>query len=338
MTIVSRPNKDSLIKAIDIYTDAMRPFIVRNLKTVRGARVDDLVERSLRDDQVRHFRQAMRKNQNNVEASIDFAYFPRIVMQYWLEVFALQFDHNLSARNVMWQIKDARDAAAHPPSTSDMDYDLVNARLYDISDMLGRIRNQDAKSAVERIKEQLSNPYPSPIPSNPDPVIPIKPDRPKPRLPLPAESRVLVVAAKRAWPTYNRFSIYRCQPRRSFQPSSHIAFYTAGEIKPYIPKIESVIESIDMTQREDIEKLDGRQRNLAEELHKKVERENWLSEFGGQHKWMFLSGFDDAETVKLSNPVANDKKNKNGNPTAFTQSHTYADLESLKKARWTSEL
>ena len=162
MTIVSRPNKDSLIKAIDIYTDAMRPFIVRNLKTVRGARVDDLVERSLRDDQVRHFRQAMRKNQNNVEASIDFAYFPRIVMQYWLEVFALQFDHNLSARNVMWQIKDARDAAAHPPSTSDMDYDLVNARLYDISDMLGRIRNQDAKSAVERIKEQLSNPYPSP--------------------------------------------------------------------------------------------------------------------------------------------------------------------------------
>ena len=119
--------------------------------------------------------------------------------------------------------------------------------------------------------------------------------------------------------------------RRSFQPSSHIAFYTAGEIKPYIPKIESVIESIDMTQREDIEKLDGRQRNLAEELHKKVERENWLSEFGGQHKWMFLSGFDDAETVKLSNPVANDKKNKNGNPTAFTQSHTYADLESLKR-------
>ena len=330
MPTVSRPNRDALREAVDIYIDAMRPFIVRNLRAVRGAKVEDLVECSLHDRQIGQFRQAMRNNQNSVGASIDFAYFPLIVRKQWREVFALQFDHNLSAQNVMWQIKDARDAAIHIGAL-DMDYDLVNARLYDISDMLGRIRNQDAKSAVERIKSRLSS-RPEP-PSDSPGVEPY-------RLPHSAESRVLVVAAKRAWPMYERMSIYRCQPGRSFQPSAYIAFYTSGEIKPYIPKVESVIESLDMMKWEDkdIDALDDYQRKLAEELYARIKRENRGSEFGGQHKWMFLSGPDDAETVKLNSPVANDKKDKNGNLTPFTYGHGYADLESLKKARWTSEL
>ena len=310
MTTVNRPNRDAFRKAVDIYIDAMRPFIVRNLRTIRGAKVEDLVERSLNDGQIWRFRQAVRNNHNNVEASIDFAYFPLIVGEYWREVFSAQFDNNLSARNAMWQIKDARDKAEHRGKL-DMDCDLVNARLYDISDMLGRIRNQDAKSAVVGIKEQLCN---RPIPSIPEPNV----------LPRSAESRVLVVAAKRAWPTYERLGIYRCQPRRSFQPSGYIAFYTAGEIKPCAPKIESVIESIDMMRPEEIKELNGPQRDLAGELCNRIKRENLSHEFSGKRKLMFLSGPDDSDTVKLSGPIANDKRGKNGN---LRRSHMATDTQ-----------
>ena len=153
-----------------------------------------------------------------------------------------------------------------------------------------------------------------------------------------AESRVLVVAAKRAWPMYEHLGIYRCQPGRSFQPSAYIAFYTAGEIKSYVPKIESVIERIDMKGWKDIEEIDGHQKELVEELRERIEREGRRDEFHGSHKLMFLSEPDDEETVKLSRPVANDKKDKNGNPTPFTYGQGYVDLESLKKARRTSEL
>ena len=36
MAKMDRPNRDALSDALDIYRDAMRPFIVRYLKRVRG--------------------------------------------------------------------------------------------------------------------------------------------------------------------------------------------------------------------------------------------------------------------------------------------------------------
>ena len=89
---------------------------------------------------------------------------------------------------------------------------------------------------------------------------------------------------------------------------------------------------------EEIEELNGPQRELAGELYNRIKRENLSHEFSGKRKLMFLSGPDDSDTVKLSGPIANDKRGKNGNLTPFTYGHRYADLESLKKAHRTSEL
>ena len=43
------------------------------------------------------------------------------------------------------------------------------------------------------------------------------------------DDRVLVDAARKAWPEYQRYGLYFCQPNRSFKPVSHIAFYTDGD-------------------------------------------------------------------------------------------------------------
>ena len=73
---------------------------------------------------------------------------------------------------------------------------------------------------------------------------------------LISPTSVLVVAASGAWSVYEKYSVYTCQPNRSFRPSNHISFYADREIKYLLPRIKSVIEVIDMNLREQIESLE----------------------------------------------------------------------------------
>ena len=112
--------------------------------------------------------------------------------------------------------------------------------------------------------------------------------------------RVLVVAARWAWPMYEILGVYRCQSMRSFQASHHIAFYADGEIKRLALRIKSVIESIDLTHREEIASLDGDQKEFAGELLKRIDHHSQHHEFGKAFKVMFLSQPDDVETNKAA--------------------------------------
>ena len=156
------------------------------------------------------------------------------------------------------------------------------------------------------------------------------------------EPRVMVLGARFAWPMYNKLSVYRCstnKPMQSLRESDHMAFYAAGKIQPLVPRIKSVIESIDMSQQEEIEFLEGSQKRLVEELQKKIDHHELSHEFGQAFKVMFLSEPGDDETVKLKSPIINDKKDKNGKTTPFTFGQPrYVTLESLEKASKTSEL
>ncbi len=162
------------------------------------------------------------------------------------------------------------------------------------------------------------------------------------------ESRVLVLAAKAAWPAYKEFSVYMCPGSWSFRPSGYIAFSKDNEIKPRVAKIKSVIKPLTLDKPGEIESLDGEQRAFAEQLKAEFEmkknsvtqemRDFFQIHFSRAHQWIFLSGFDDEETFKLVGPVKNDKKSKSGKGTAFTQKYTYVNLESLRNATKTSEL
>ena len=153
---------------------------------------------------------------------------------------------------------------------------------------------------------------------------------------------MVIPAGKWAWDMYKPLSVYRCKVDKPMRiPIKHfsrLAFYADGKIQKPIPKIKSVIDSIDITKEEEIEFLDSDQKKLAKKLLGKVDHYNRRNEFDDKFKIMFLSAYDEEETENLPRIVENDKRDKNGKPTAFTQSHRYVTLESLKNAHKTSDL
>ena len=157
-----------------------------------------------------------------------------------------------------------------------------------------------------------------------------------------AETRVLVIGARFAWPMYELLSVYRCsvnKPMRSLRDSDHLGFYAGGKIQPLVPRIKSVLESIDMMDPEEIESLGDHQNRLAKQLRERIYHHKQVHEFGQALKVMFLSAPTDGDTVKLANPIVNDKRDKNGRSTPFTFGQPrYVTLESLKNARLTSGL
>ena len=154
MTTVSRPNKDALNKALDIYRDAMRPFIVRTLRRVPGQRVEETIRRTLGDYQASQFQDNLRRNPGNIEAAIDINDFPVLMGKNW-NAFRAQFPAgDRTVQNAAWQIVEARNAVSHP-GTQDLEAEFTRSRLFDISDTLGKINAPQQKAGVESIRDEL---------------------------------------------------------------------------------------------------------------------------------------------------------------------------------------
>ena len=152
-----------------------------------------------------------------------------------------------------------------------------------------------------------------------------------------AESRVLVVPARFAWPTYQAYGAYVCQPHRSFRSTYRLAFYANGAVQPLVPEIKGIVESMELTP-EGLATLDGDvEKELAAGLLAKIETLG--SRWGkSPHKVMFLSGPSDDATMRLERQINNDTLDKNGNNVAYVFGQRYVTLESLRQARLTREL
>ena len=159
-------------------------------------------------------------------------------------------------------------------------------------------------------------------------------------LTISPEDRVMVVPAAQAWPMYNQLGGSRRKRDISYRPSDHMAFYTNGKIMPLVPRIRSMVESINMTRQDEIDKLSSPQKEHAMELRERIDSEHQSNEFDDDFMVMFLSEPDDCEdTVRLDQPIINDKKAANGKPWAFVLGFSrYVTLESLRKASRTSDL
>ncbi len=151
---IERPNRDALQQALDIYRDAMRPFIVRALRRVQGRQIEDLIANSLHYNQADRFRQNMRENNGDLEAAIDIGDFPNIIGRNWRDAFGRQFPDDSSVQSTAWLIKGARDKAAHP-APRDLDTEYARVHLFHIADVLGLINKPDEKRKVEQIRDRL---------------------------------------------------------------------------------------------------------------------------------------------------------------------------------------
>ena len=142
------PNREALRKAHDIYRDAMRSFIIRCLRKVRGEQVEDLIRDSLSYEETEH--------NGNIEAAIDIKHFPHIIRKYWHRDrgFSQQFNSNSKVQYKTGVIADGRNLWAHP-GVEDLDAERTRADLTYVAEVLGEIKNQEAKREVEDIRDRL---------------------------------------------------------------------------------------------------------------------------------------------------------------------------------------
>ena len=156
MNTIERPHRDVLNKALDIYRDAMRPFILNSLKQVRGRTVEEVLYDSL-PRQAHEFQERLQANGGDVESVIDITNFPALVSKNWRgEVFGRQFGGDMTVQNLLYIITQARNRAAHPENT-DLDAEYTRARLHDIAEVLGKINAPEQKGLVEELRSELIN-------------------------------------------------------------------------------------------------------------------------------------------------------------------------------------
>ena len=133
MNSPKRPNQDALYQALNIYRDAMRPFILRNLKAVQDLAPEDRFQNA---------------------ADIDIGNFPYLFREYWHDVFKHCFDPDRDIRSAVGIITEARNQVSHP-GTEDIDASYALSRLHDIADVLGQINTPEKKREVESIRDKL---------------------------------------------------------------------------------------------------------------------------------------------------------------------------------------
>jgi len=140
---------------------------------------------------------------------------------------------------------------------------------------------------------------------------------------------VVVVPARNAWPEYQRYHAYVCQPDRPFQQVARMAFYAHGEIHPLVPLILETHDHVEFLP----DRHKGRLGELVATNLKVGQRK-----LDTAYKVVFLSAPDSPDTLNLGRTIPNDLKTDSGKTTAFTQNQRYVSSGRLKTAKTTSDL
>lgn len=154
MATIDRPNRDALYRAINIFRDAMRPFLIRCLKRVPKASVEKAIQRSLSQHHADTFERELRRSKDPASA-IDVNHFPHLVQRNWRDVFESAFGGDKSIQSELWLISGARNQVAHP-GAQDLEEDFTRAHLFHISTVLRSIRAVEGKRVVDDILAEFA--------------------------------------------------------------------------------------------------------------------------------------------------------------------------------------
>ena len=178
--------------------------------------------------------------------------------------------------------------------------------------------------------------------------------------------RVLVIPAGRAYPFYNIFDIYACQPNRYFRVSDYLAFYYKGAIQKEVPKILAYCDEINLNNIDlnAIEIINIKKKGVHTSkkpfvfykqgdfpdytiIKRLIDLKNKIRsssvpkiELAISNKVIILSEKKDSKTIQLDKEVVNDITAKENDKilAAFVQNQRYVSLAKLKIASKTSDL
>jgi len=169
LTTPDKPIQEQVNRALNIFRDPFRDFIVRRLRSVRGRKPADVIIPSLRGQAYDSALSASARG-DDVRDMFDVGNFYFIVRDNWRDLFADDFQNDRSVLSALSQIGNIRNAASHSQYGRDVRRETAMSRISDMADILKTINAADAQAAVQEIwdaldKMRVSTPAPAPDPS-----------------------------------------------------------------------------------------------------------------------------------------------------------------------------
>jgi len=152
--VVKRPNRAVLSEALDEFRDAMRLFIVRGMRRIKGKPIERVICDSLSPNRANQFQTNLRIG-NTLGSAIDIGDFPDIISKNYQHVFSPQFRGDTPIQSLLHIIRHARNQVSHPPLDKDLDTEYTRVVLYHIIEVLDKIDAPEAKASVERQRDTL---------------------------------------------------------------------------------------------------------------------------------------------------------------------------------------
>ena len=176
MTTPDKPIQEQVNRALNIFRDPFRDFVVRRLQTVRGRQPAEVIIDALRG-QARDSALTARARGDDVRNMFDVGNFYFIVRDNWRDLFADDFQNDRSVLSALSQIGNIRNAASHSQYGRDVRRETAMSRIWDMADILGTINAASAQAAVQEIwddldKMRVETPAPAPAPSAAQPAAP----------------------------------------------------------------------------------------------------------------------------------------------------------------------
>ena len=159
MSAEPRPYRSAVTAALDIYRDAMRPFIIRHLKRAQGRNLSAAILSALRHDRASIIDSELQRRKS-VDEVLDIGDFPRLVKHYWQDGFRTAFNSDTTLQDALYRIAETRNEAVHP-GNSDLSLETAQTCLADIEKVLGIVRALEHREEVLRVARTI-DPFKTP--------------------------------------------------------------------------------------------------------------------------------------------------------------------------------
>ena len=150
---------------------------------------------------------------------------------------------------------------------------------------------------------------------------------------LDLPTNTVVVAARRAYAEYLKYSAYICQPGRSFRPVQWMGFYRSKRIEPLIPRVTARFDQVEIT-HSNVDQLSQSEDPLERALGRVVDEliASGARPLDTTNEIFLLTRPEDKETVRREDPI------EHLDSVAWTMGQRYTFLEDLRVAKTTADL